>query len=419
MGFEYLEESGKEYLVQRVENLSELDNVTIGMLENNEIKGILPFFLIQENSSIELQYDISGYETVKSKYSGKVNKSKLLKLLTAICNVYETCENYMIDSSQLMLDASCIFVQKRNESIEFILNPFINYEQDANSKLREMVLSLDFDRSEDCTYVAELLQYFNRNSTFSLTEFSSIIEDIDRLRARNTQNVQSQRTVQRENGTSEKRVVREHVVYKEEYVSEDEEPVSEEKKGFFLFGKKGKGKKPAKNAKKKSAFSDVAIPGVEDGGYSKGSVEIPQKAQNIKAQKVEIETYDADEEDFGATELHRREDEENGYQRVIRNYVILRTSTGERYPVDGQVIKIGRKNSIVDICVLGNAYVGRLHAILYKQDDGLFIEDNASGNGVFIGSPEEGNRVGPRERVPLKVGEYFYLGNEEFCICGN
>lgn len=418
MGFEYQEESGREYLVQRVDNLSELDNVTIGMLENNEIKGILPFFLIQENSSIELKYDISGYETVKSKYVGKVNKAKLLKLLKAICDVYETCENYMIDSSQLLLDQSCIFVQKRNETIKFILNPLISSDQNTNSKLREMILTLDFDRGEDCTYVAELLQYFNRNTVFSLNEFSAMIGDIDKLRTRSSQTVQPQKKVQRETEHVENRVARERVVQNQEYENEEEQ-VGEEKKGFFLFGKKSKGEKPSKNTKKKTGFSGLAIPGVEDGGYSKGTVEIPQKAQNIKAQKVEIETYDADEEDFGATELHRREEEGPGYQRVIRNYEILRTSTGERYPVTGQVIKIGRKNSIVDICVLGNAHIGRLHAILYKQEDGLFIEDNASGNGVFVGSPDKENRIVPRNKILLKVGEYFYLGDEEFCVCGN
>lgn len=418
MGFEYQEESGREYLVQKVGNLSELDNVTIGMLENNEIKGILPFFLIQENNSIELKYDISGYEPVKSKYAGKVNKAKLLNLLKAICNVYETCENYMIDSSQLILDHSCIFVDKRNETIQFILNPLITSEQNTNDKLREMILTLDFDRGEDCTYVAELLQYFNRNTVFSLNEFSAMISDIDKMRARSSHPVQPQKIAQRDTEHVGKRVVKERVVQNQEYENE-EEHVVEEKKGLFLFGKKGKNEKQLKNNKKKTGFSGVAIPGVEDGGYSKGSVEIPKKAQNIKAQRVEIETYDADEEDFGATELHRRDEVGSGYQRVIRNYEILRTSTGERYPVNGQVVKIGRKNSIVDICVLGNAHIGRLHAILYKQEDGLYIEDNASGNGVFVGAPNMENRIGPREKIMLKVGEYFYLGDEEFCVCGN
>lgn len=401
MGFENRKEAGKEYLVQKVENPSELDDVAINMLQNNDIKGILPFLLIQENNSIELRYDISEYEIC----SGKVNQKKLLKLLRAIRDVYETCEKYMIDSAQLLMDQSCIYIHKTSESIKFVLNPLVNSQEDTNPKLKNMLLSLDFDKNEERAYVAELLQYFNRNAVFSLSEFSLMIDNIDKLQDNPPKKAKP-----------EVKKTPPQVLPASEEVEDDEE---DEKRGFFSFlGKKSKKSKTEKNTKKKGGFSGFSIPGPEDGGYVKGSAEIPTDSKNIKAQKVVLETYDAVEEDFGETELHRRDDRETGYQKVISNYEILRTSTGVRYPIDGQAVKIGRKSSIVDICILGNTHVGRLHAILYKQENGLFIEDNGSANGVFVGTNAEDNRIEPNTKEPLTDGAYFYLGDEEFRVCG-
>ena len=427
MKMDYQENSGKRFLVIEKQEEQEIDTVTLGMLENNEIKEILPFYQIQQNNDITFQYDVTGYDSIQDKLSGIVTKADVLEFLKAISDVCTVCDEYMIETSQIMLDPQYIYTDSHNRGIRFILLPFTDYENHFFDTLRTMVLGLQFDKSEDCTYVAELLSYFQHNNSFSAFAFSNMVKEIESYKSKKAYGMK------KESYHSQKpEKKKEYVKPKEQKIParqiltpeiEKPEPPEEDdfqkpgkkakKKGLLPFGKK-KNEEPKaeqKASKKKGkAFGGIAIPGVEDGGYSKGSAVIPDKQQNIKAQDVELNIYLAPEEDFGATEIFRKDEDNRDIKKVRSYYSILRTSTGERYEIYKPITKIGRKNSLVDICITGNKHVGREHAFLYKNDEGLFIEDNGSTNKTFVNSPL--NEA--KGKVLLQPGDTFYLGNEEF-----
>lgn len=423
MQFEYLEESGKQYLNYKKKDNEELDTVTIGMVENNVIPGVIPFFYVRNDNDIEFRYDISGLENIKTIFDEKVTKNMLVKFLKSIISVMEGCENYMVDSAQIVLDPESIFSSDHGDTIHYVLLPILRNEEDFNSKLRMIILNLHFDKDEDCSYIAELLDYFQQNDVFSLDKFRSMTESVEKRTAQRVSYRESDRAIRAQSAReSTQRVLHQKKTVvqavksiqtqePEKEISVDEE-AGEKKKGFLGFGRKDKGNNKVeqkKNKQKKSAFGGIAIPGIEDGGYSKGSIEIPPSNQPIQTQKIDMDSYHAQIEDFGHTQLLRKG--ETSAVEYIPS-VLVRVSTGESYEIVKSITKIGRKKSIVDICILGNLHVGRLHAIIYREADGIYVEDNGSGNGTFIN--DDRNPI--EQKTELHSGDSLFLGDEELLI---
>ncbi|NDJ86481.1 MAG: FHA domain-containing protein [Chloroflexi bacterium] len=76
---------------------------------------------------------------------------------------------------------------------------------------------------------------------------------------------------------------------------------------------------------------------------------------------------------------------------------------------DGQLespdgFSIGRRETC-DICIPYDTSVSRLHAHLQLRDGELWLVDEDSRNGTFVG------RTQVKEAMPLAVGELFRVGN--------
>ena len=65
-----LEEENRKYLVYEPDNDDTLDKVAMGMLENNEIDGLIPFTINGIDDKIIVRYDVTGSEIAlkKKKY---------------------------------------------------------------------------------------------------------------------------------------------------------------------------------------------------------------------------------------------------------------------------------------------------------------------------------------------------------------
>jgi pSer/pThr/pTyr-binding forkhead associated (FHA) protein len=85
---------------------------------------------------------------------------------------------------------------------------------------------------------------------------------------------------------------------------------------------------------------------------------------------------------------------------------ITLTNTGNGTSLDDDVLgqfSIGRRDNS-DICVPFDTLVSRLHATLYLRHDGLWLVDENSRNGTFVGR----RRV--KEPEKLSVGQMFRVG---------
>lgn len=437
MKFEYIEENGKKYLRFEKETEDALDSVTIGMLEHNNIAGTTPFVMIQNDDKIIFKYDITGKYSIAETLKGKITRKKVIHFLEEVEQICKNCQSYLIPFNQILLNPQYIYMNQGETY--FIVLPINKQDENFNEALKSLFYNMDFDKTENCSYVAELLSYFQHNGQFSLNHFTDMLRRIENENSKNvvagkapfansnSENTYSERKVPLENTVAMQ--YEEHNVARQDRVPYNQQasqkanlhtPVipdrqlkqesNNKKRGFSLFGRKNNGEdKESKNKKlskeKKSIFGGLAIPGAETISNSEVEKEILEK-QEIKQQKVDINYYQIEEEDFGKTVF--LDETENRSE----NYCLRRISTGESYPISKKINKIGRKESIVDIYIKNNPHIGRLHAIIYYENQKLSIVDNGSGNGTFINNSS--SRI--TDKVMLQRGDKIKFGDEEFII---
>lgn len=93
-----------------------------------------------------------------------------------------------------------------------------------------------------------------------------------------------------------------------------------------------------------------------------------------------------------------------------RRRFISRVRDGARYQLpDLPVCVIGRSKSC-DVVVDGNGNISRRHASLMLQGGRIFIADEGSANGTFVG----GSRLPKGAQMPLEPGDRFLLADEGF-----
>lgn len=437
MKCEYIEENGKKYLRFEKEIEDELDSVTIGMLEHNNITGTNPFVMIQSDDKIIFKYDITGKYSIAEALKGKITRKKVIHFLEEVEQICKNCQSYLIPFNQILLNPQYIYMNQGEAY--FIVLPINKQDENFNEALKSLFYNMDFDKTENCSYVAELLSYFQHNGQFSLNHFTDMLRSIENENGKNTVadkapfvnsnsgNTYSERKEPLENTVAMK--YEEHNVARQDRVLYNQQPSQQvtshtpvipdrqlkqesnnKKRGFSFFGKKNNGEdKESKNKKsgkeKKSIFGGLAIPGAETISNGEVEKEVLEK-QEIKQQKVDINYYQIEEEDFGKTVFL---DEPEPHSE---NYYLRRISTGESYPISKKINKIGRKESIVDIYIKNNPHIGRLHAIIYYENQKLSIVDNGSGNGTFINNSS--SRI--TDKVMLQRGDKIKFGDEEFII---
>lgn len=422
MKFEYIAESGNEYLSIISSDKNELDTVTLGMLENNNIEGLLPLYVMRNNDVIECRYDLEGLYSFNEVANNNVAKERLTQLLNAILDVCNTCGDYLIDCSQLVLDPEYIYTDERGSLYRFVVSPIAESSSEYFEKLKSFILDLSYSYNEDCTYLERLKDQLRHCDSLSVDVLKNVLKESGLYREKKEKSDREQMPEMHKNVAVRQEKIQTKIqadeIYDElddEYEDEDIEEEDEEVKsrGLFGFGKKAKGTSTSskKGVAKTSHFGNIAIPGEEDGGYSKGSIEIPDGNINIKSQKLNIDQYKTEKVDFGDTQYGKGVRNKRSIKTIEDEYYILRTSTNELFDLDKDEIRIGRKKSLVDICLSGDLYVSRLHATLYNVNGRLYIENNGSeNNGTYV----NGKMI--TKKLELQRGDIITIGDEKLIV---
>lgn len=177
--FETLGES--TYMVYQLQDKDELDTLSLGMITNNKINGIAPILYTQMDENKYLKYNITSKVTVEQFFTGAVNKKRLLGVFSSIASAMLSAEEYMIDSSSFLLDMRYIFADVSSCDAIMVCLPLSNRKAvalDLGSFFKNIMFSTQFDQTENCDYVAKLINYLNGAPSFSLTELKKLVDDL-------------------------------------------------------------------------------------------------------------------------------------------------------------------------------------------------------------------------------------------------
>ncbi len=175
--FYYDNQGTNAFLVYRMEQEEQLDTMGIGMISNNHIPHILPISFTRMDENRYLRYNISSKIDLENFFSGMVNKKRLLSVFLGICEAIDAGNEYMLESSLLVLDKRYIFANVATGEPDMVYLPVVGKEElpDICRFFKEIMFSTQFDSSEDCSYVAAIINHLNTNTNFSLKGFKELL----------------------------------------------------------------------------------------------------------------------------------------------------------------------------------------------------------------------------------------------------
>lgn len=157
-----------------------IDDLSLGMLTNNKIKGVAPILYTQLNEDKFLKFNISSKVPASKLFGGLIKKNILLSVVSDILNAIMSAEEYMVDSSLLMLDLEHIYIDISSYEVLVICLPIVNLSQniDLCQFFKNIIFGVRYDQTENCDYVPVIINYLNSTSVFSPFDFKRLIDNL-------------------------------------------------------------------------------------------------------------------------------------------------------------------------------------------------------------------------------------------------
>lgn len=181
MSFTYENQGNNTYLVYKIGASDNVDTMSLGMITNNKIDGIVPTLFTQSDTDRFIKYNISAKVSAKEFLSGVVNKKRLLGVFISVLKAIKSTEEYMVDARSLLIDLEHIYVDVSKCDAMLVCLPLVRQNESVNIPMffKQIMFSTQFDQNENCDYVAQIINYLNSTPVFSVDAFEKILMDID------------------------------------------------------------------------------------------------------------------------------------------------------------------------------------------------------------------------------------------------
>ena len=179
--FSFENQGTNTYLVYKFKEDDIIDSMSLGMLINNKITGFADTLFTQMDSSKFIKYNISSKVSVEEFFSGSVNKKRLVGVLEGIANAIISAEEYMIDINSIVFDLNYMFVDVSSCNTVLICLPIATQVQDKidmGEFLKKIVYNTQFDRTENCNYIAEIINFMNSTPIINIKDFKNLLDRI-------------------------------------------------------------------------------------------------------------------------------------------------------------------------------------------------------------------------------------------------
>lgn len=181
MDFSYENQGANTYLVYEIKEGDSIDTLSLGMLTNNSIPGLTRALFTQMDEKRYIKYNVSSKVSMQQFFGGVVNRKRLLGVFNGITEGFLSAEDYMIDTSSIVLDPEYIFADVTTCAAALICLPIANAEgtePDLGAFFKSVVVNAQTDPTEDSDHVAKILNFLNSSSVFSLPGFKKLLDDL-------------------------------------------------------------------------------------------------------------------------------------------------------------------------------------------------------------------------------------------------
>lgn len=156
-----------------------LDRMTMGMLRNNHIQGLVPIQYSQVDAERWIKYEVHAMIPLQAYLSGGLNRKKALTLFNQVVDTFILAEDYMIDAAFIILNPNYVFVNAFTGKIGIICLPVTGFVGDVT--LREFLIRItgrgQFDPNENCDYVMKIRNFVS-GAGFSIPQLKKMLEEL-------------------------------------------------------------------------------------------------------------------------------------------------------------------------------------------------------------------------------------------------
>lgn len=394
------------YLIFETESDEHTDSVAEGMLDNNNIAGLLPFTHTRADNISLIKYDVTSFMTLSELLEGCIKRESVISVIDEILETYTDIENYLIAPDSLILDSEKIFYSRDDGHIHMILNPVINtgtLNMPLNIFLKNLICRIKFDSTENCDYIGKMLGYLNSSREFSAEDFRYIVNEqkasSDKTAEDRHQAVTDDEKIPSmecsEHTTEEKEPV---FVLKKPQTDRDNEPENSFRLPLDFYADD---ENSDESRNRKSIFSKI---------FGESRVKNKTRKKESDDDSVLVQYCDKN------GNVSREESYENetvllGSQiKPESSSFLLRIRNNEKIFLRKNSFRIGTEKKSVDYCINDNCAVSRFHAEIIHRNNSFFIVDNNSTNHTFLNEHE----IKSRYEMKLQNKSRIKLADEEF-----
>ena len=168
------------FLVYEIQPEDEIDSMSLGMLTNNSISGLAPASFTQMDTTKYIKYNVSAKVSVKQLFSGPVNKKRLVGVFLGVVEAMLSAEEYMLDPNTILLDTDYIFADVSTCETELVCLPIMGIQtvHDLSMFFKNILFTTQFDQTENCDHVAQMINYLNNNPVLLLENFRDVLKKL-------------------------------------------------------------------------------------------------------------------------------------------------------------------------------------------------------------------------------------------------
>lgn len=357
MGNIAIEQKNNKFVVKnRLVQPETINERELEIVVGRKAGGLLPITTETSKKGIIMKSAFENMTSLKTYFNGIVSKKMFLDIVVQIVSILKECEKNLMNVNNLMLDLEYIFLTPRTKTVQCIFWPVFNNQssQDLIGFFKELPFRVVFSKQEEHEYIADYLQYFNSQTTFSINSFEKLILE---LLGKGVENKAQQQSV----------------------------PILKQEKVKICSKCGNVGEESAKFCKVCGTPIHVNLTGNEPSKQSSFPGMTPGYAE-------------------GTTVLYADRDEQPSFPYLIRE------KTQEKIDVNKPIFRIGKDSGSCDYSVIDNNAVSRNHANIISKNERYFIIDNRSTNSTYV----DGRAIPVQTEVEIFSGTKLRLANESF-----
>lgn len=170
----------EKYLSYILNDDCEFDEELLDYLEENKIPELIDIIYEEDDENDYLTYNVTGRTTVDALLSNTVNAEKILGIVRGVASGIVNLRDLGIPVSYVILHKGFTYVNPVTYDVGMLCVPV---EADANINaefrtfVKDILTSVKYDDSEDCNYVARLLNLLNTDK-FTVRNFYSQLTEL-------------------------------------------------------------------------------------------------------------------------------------------------------------------------------------------------------------------------------------------------